>query len=36
MIEAVAGRKGPDGRTQGPLGGVLKELGYRSEEVFKL
>lgn len=35
MEEAVAGKKGAFGR-QGPLGGVLKELGYESGQVHKI
>ena len=35
LVEAVAGAKTNNGRDQGPLGGMLKELGYSEEEVFK-
>lgn len=35
MIEAVAGSKGMAGWTQGSVGGILKELGYTTEEVHK-
>ncbi|RMZ83074.1 hypothetical protein DV738_g1286, partial [Chaetothyriales sp. CBS 135597] len=32
MTESIAGAKGGFGWTQGSLGGILKELGYKSEE----
>jgi cytochrome-b5 reductase len=32
-VAAVAGKK--DGMKQGALGGVLKELGYKEDQVFK-
>ena len=32
-MNAVAGKK--DGMKQGEIGGVLKELGYTEEQVFK-
>lgn len=35
MIESIAGAKGGMGWTQGSLGGILKELGYKSEDVHK-
>ncbi|RMZ89341.1 hypothetical protein DV736_g3424, partial [Chaetothyriales sp. CBS 134916] len=35
MTESIAGAKGGFGWTQGSLGGILKELGYKSEEVHK-
>eukprot|EP01056_Protomagalhaensia_sp_Gyna25_P000283 Protomagalhaensia_sp_Gyna_25__282@NODE_1132_length_2155_cov_111_949905_g307_i3_p1_GENE_NODE_1132_length_2155_cov_111_949905_g307_i3NODE_1132_length_2155_cov_111_949905_g307_i3_p1_ORF_typecomplete_len254_score29_52NAD_binding_1/PF00175_21/1e28FAD_binding_6/PF00970_24/2_9e14NAD_binding_6/PF08030_12/3_6e10_NODE_1132_length_2155_cov_111_949905_g307_i33631124 len=34
MMEDLAGRKNPD-RTQGPLKGVLKELGFTESQVYK-
>ena len=33
QVNAVAGKK--DGMKQGEIGGVLKELGYTEEQVFK-
>lgn len=36
FIAAVAGPKGRDGRTQGPLGGILAHIGVRPENVWKL
>lgn len=36
MIKAIAGPKGHDMISQGELGGMLKELGYHPEEVYKL
>jgi cytochrome-b5 reductase len=33
QVAAVAGKK--DGMKQGALGGVLKELGYKEDQVFK-
>ena len=35
MTESIAGAKGGFGWTQGSLGGILKELGYNSDEVHK-
>jgi cytochrome-b5 reductase len=35
MIESIAGAKGMAGWTQGSLGGILGELGYKKEEVHK-
>ena len=35
MVDAVAGAKGGFGWTQGNLGGILGELGYKKEEVHK-
>ena len=35
MIESIAGSKGMGGWTQGSVGGILKELGYSSEDVHK-
>lgn len=35
MIAAVAGKRGGFGWTQGPIGGVLAELGYTKEQVHK-
>ncbi|RMD39848.1 hypothetical protein DV735_g5277, partial [Chaetothyriales sp. CBS 134920] len=35
MTESIAGAKGGFGWTQGSLGGILKELGYKSDEVHK-
>jgi cytochrome-b5 reductase len=34
MVAAVSGEKGPN-KTQGEVGGVLKAMGYSSEEVYK-
>ncbi|KAN0060209.1 hypothetical protein ACQY0O_007538 [Thecaphora frezii] len=36
MVHRLAGSKARDGVSQGPLAGVLKRLGYREEQVFKL
>ncbi|EGF98647.1 uncharacterized protein MELLADRAFT_113335 [Melampsora larici-populina 98AG31] len=36
MVKAIAGSKGSDMVSQGELGGMLKELGYHQEEVYKL
>jgi cytochrome-b5 reductase len=33
QVNAVAGKK--DGMKQGAIGGVLKELGYTEDQVFK-
>jgi len=33
QVAAVAGKK--DGPKQGELGGILKELGYNEDQVFK-
>ena len=35
MTTAIAGSKGGFGWTQGSVGGILKELGYSQEQVFK-
>lgn len=35
MVESIAGAKGMAGWTQGSIGGILKELGYKSEDVHK-
>lgn len=35
MVEAIAGAKGMGGWTQGSIGGILKDMGYTSEEVHK-
>jgi len=35
MMEAISGTKTPD-KKQGPLSGMLKELGYSEENVYKL
>ncbi|KAK5069882.1 hypothetical protein LTR64_007936 [Lithohypha guttulata] len=35
MIEAVAGKKSLGGWVQGPVNGILKELGYGKEDVHK-
>ena len=35
MTAAIAGAKGGFGWTQGSMGGILKELGYTKEQVFK-
>lgn len=35
MVEAVAGKKGGFGWTQGSPGGILKELGYGKEDIHK-
>lgn len=35
MLQNVCGKRPVGGSEQGPLGGVLKELGYRSDQVFK-
>ena len=35
MTAAVAGPKGGFGWTQGSIGGILKELGYSKDQVFK-
>lgn len=35
MTAAIAGSKGGFGWTQGSVGGILKELGYSQEQVFK-
>ena len=34
MMNAVSGDKAPD-KSQGPLSGALRDLGYAPEEVFK-
>jgi cytochrome-b5 reductase len=34
MMKAVSGPKAPD-YTQGEIGGMLKKLGYKEEDVFK-
>ena len=34
MMDAVCGPKGEKG-AQGPLGGMLKEMGYSEEDVYK-
>ena len=34
FMQAVSGEKGVD-KTQGWVGGWLKEMGYRAEEVYK-
>ncbi|KAH9815503.1 hypothetical protein DFH28DRAFT_892500 [Melampsora americana] len=36
MVKAIAGPKAPDLISQGELGGMLKELGFHPEEVYKL
>lgn len=36
MVEAIAGPKSRNGQTQGPLLGILAQLGLRQENVFKL
>ncbi|PWY97557.1 ferredoxin reductase-like protein, partial [Testicularia cyperi] len=36
MVNYLAGPKSRDGRTQGPLGGLLAQLGYTQEQVYKL
>jgi ferredoxin-NADP reductase len=37
FVEAVAGgKKGPDGKWRGPIGGFLKELDYTTEHVLRL
>ncbi|EIM83228.1 ferredoxin reductase-like C-terminal NADP-linked domain-containing protein [Stereum hirsutum FP-91666 SS1] len=33
QVNAIAGKK--DGYQQGPLGGILKELGYKEDQVYK-
>jgi cytochrome-b5 reductase len=33
QVNAVAGKK--EGPKQGPVGGILKELGYSEDQVFK-
>ncbi len=33
-LQAISGDKLPD-KTQGPLTGMLKDLGYTEEQVFK-
>eukprot|EP01059_Diplonema_ambulator_P011383 TRINITY_DN21333_c0_g1_i1.p1 TRINITY_DN21333_c0_g1~~TRINITY_DN21333_c0_g1_i1.p1 ORF type:complete len:217 (+),score=59.81 TRINITY_DN21333_c0_g1_i1:350-1000(+) len=33
MVEAVCGKK--DGKNQGPIGGLLKEMGYTEDDVYK-
>lgn len=33
QVNAVAGKK--DGMKQGEIGGILKELGYTEDQVFK-
>jgi cytochrome-b5 reductase len=33
QVNAIAGKK--DGMKQGPVGGILKELGYTEEQVYK-
>jgi len=33
QVNAVAGKK--EGPKQGPVGGILKELGYTEDQVFK-
>lgn len=35
MIESIAGAKGMAGWTQGSLGGILGELGYKKDDVHK-
>lgn len=35
MIESIAGAKGMGGWTQGSVGGILQELGYKSDDVHK-
>ncbi len=35
MTTAIAGSKGGFGWTQGSMGGILKELGYSKDQVFK-
>lgn len=35
MTAAIAGAKGGFGWTQGPIGGILQELGYSKDQVFK-
>eukprot|EP01061_Rhynchopus_euleeides_P023409 TRINITY_DN380_c0_g4_i1.p1 TRINITY_DN380_c0_g4~~TRINITY_DN380_c0_g4_i1.p1 ORF type:complete len:322 (+),score=113.57 TRINITY_DN380_c0_g4_i1:78-1043(+) len=35
LVEAVAGAKTNNGRDQGPIGGLLKEMGYKESDVFK-
>jgi cytochrome-b5 reductase len=35
MTNAIAGAKGSFGWTQGSVGGILKELGYSDNQVFK-
>jgi cytochrome-b5 reductase len=34
MVELISGAKAKD-KSQGEIGGILKELGYTSENVFK-
>jgi cytochrome-b5 reductase len=34
MMNAISGDKAPD-KSQGPLSGALKDLGYAPEQVFK-
>jgi cytochrome-b5 reductase len=34
FMEAVSGDKAPD-KSQGPLMGLLKQLGYKAEQVYK-
>lgn len=36
MEKAIAGSKGLLGLSQGGVGGILKEMGYSNEQVFKL
>lgn len=36
FVQAMAGSKGRDLVSQGPLGGVLAKLGYQSTDVFKM
>ena len=33
QVAAIAGKK--DGMKQGPVGGILKELGYTEDQVYK-
>lgn len=35
MVESIAGAKGGMGWTQGSVGGILKELGYKEADVHK-
>ncbi|KAJ2666382.1 hypothetical protein GGH99_006753, partial [Coemansia sp. RSA 1285] len=34
MMKSISGAKAPD-YSQGEVGGILKELGYTSDQVFK-
>ncbi|WFD19439.1 cytochrome-b5 reductase [Malassezia caprae] len=36
FVRAMAGSKGRDLVSQGPLGGILAKLGYQSTDVFKM